>query len=334
MKFKKFLFLFFIVIGIFFFIVFMYDNYLANIRLYELKVLEEERLLLEEKTRKENLIKYNNCLNEKFNEQMKNDELISLEEEIHNYANNYSISYMFYPNDEYYVLNGKINKTYYAASLYKLLDLIYLIDKNNTGLIDLDNETMTYKSSYYRKYSTGMDQEKFNTKITIRKLLSHLITYSDNTAHAMLVEYIGLNNLRELGKSLGASNVMNNQNYGNSNVYEMSLYLKKIQELINLNNDNSIFIKKIMNNTNDNSLNIEETNYYHKYGMYDIYYHDLGIAVKNDYAVIIMSELRNKNYQLIFSQMSSYFYKLNDTIDSSKQSYCNRLVYGGSQNGQ
>lgn len=321
MKLKTSIKLFLFVIGVF---IIGYVLYEDNLSLKE-KVIKEikSKIIIDQKA-----IDYEICLNLEYKDEMKNEEIITLENEIETYASKYKLSYKFATLDNDYSLSYKETTNYFAASLYKLLDLIYLVEKDNLEELSLDEE-IKYSTSNYVGSSEGMKDVKNGTLITLRELLSYILEYSDNTAHNVLLSYISKSKLRELGTSLGAKNVMNDYGYGRGNVNEIFAYLVKVNELISVGNENSEFIKNHMDNDYYNAINIPEVRYYHKWGGSENYFHNVGIAIDNDYMIIIMSQIRHLNYTEVFNKLSSYFYNLNNKLINSQEDYCNELIYGG-----
>ncbi|NLA32358.1 MAG: serine hydrolase [Mollicutes bacterium] len=281
----------------------------------------------EEEARKQKA--FNECLASEFSEEMETEEINSLTEKIRVYGEEHNLSYHYQNLNNNYLIKLNTTKSYYAASLYKLLDLIYLVELSNQGEIDL-NHNLIYKKNHKKNNSLGMEKHQLNSEISIKDLIRYVGNYSDNTAHAMLVDYIKLTNLRTLGKEMSAVNLMDDNGYGISNIKEITSYMLRINELINLNNENSNLLKEAMNSDYYNALNIEETKFYHKYGMWDVYYHDAGISIGNNpYLLVIMSQLRNKDYENVFREMSQKIYEFNTELINTQKNFCQELVYGG-----
>lgn len=292
-----------------------------------------------EKRQKEVLIKkqkleYEQCLNDYYTTEMETENLKTIISDIDKITNKYNVSYKYININNQYTKEKNIDKEYYGASLYKLLDVIYLIEKSNNNELDL-NTKIKYKSVHKRPFSTGMVKIPINSMVSIKELLSYILLYSDNTAHTVLFDYIGLKNLQDLGKDLGAKRLIEEGTYGQSSVSDIYLYLAKLYELMSLDNENAIFLKEHLNNSNVNSLNFDDIKFYHKYGMYNQFYHNVGIAVLDEpYMILIMSELRFYDYKLIIQNISRHFYNLNEELVNSQKNYCYNLVYGGSLDGQ
>lgn len=97
--------------------------------------------------------------------------------------------------------------------------------------------------------------------VSLRELITYAITYSDNSAHEMLYDYIGRDNLKNYGNSLGAKYIMTGgDHYGNQTVDDTMLYLKETYNIIINNDEYGPYLKDIMMNTDNNRLNFEEVN--------------------------------------------------------------------------
>jgi len=277
---------------------------------------------------------YNECISKDYSDEMLSDTANELLNTIDDYSDKYNISYKFVTLKKNYIKEENTDKEYYGASLYKLLDIIYLIEKSNNQEINL-NEEVKYLAKHKISFSTGMSKVPINSMVSLKELLSYIMLYSDNTAHMILVDYIGLTNLKQLGKDLGATHFMDYLGYGNTNIDEMYLYLSKVYELMNLDNENALFVKESLNNSNENALNFDDIKFYHKFGMYKDLYHTVGIPIiENPYIILFMTELRFKDYKGIVQTISKYFYNLNEELLTGQLNYCQNLIYGGTVNGQ
>lgn len=189
--------------------------------------------------------------------------------------NNYDVSIGYYnliTKEEVYYQENKI---YYGASLIKTLDAIYLYDNN------LVTEE-------------------------IKDYIKKAIEVSDNTSHYYLINYIGKNNLKNYGISLGAYNTLNgNDSYGNTTVKDQIIYLKKLYE-ISKNNEE---LKTYFINDYGNYLKLDNLTIMHKYGYYANYYHDVGIVLDdNPYIVVILTNHGNKNEKEVINNLSKIIY--------------------------
>lgn len=189
---------------------------------------------------------------------------------------NYNVSIGYYnliTGNKYFYQE---NKVYYAASLIKTLDAIYLYDK---GLVN----------------------------DSIRTYIDKAISRSDNDSHHYLVNYIGKENLKNYGISLGAYNTLSgNDYYGNTTVKEQIIYMKKLYSISKENNE----LKSYFINNYGNYLKVNDNEVMHKYGYYGQYYHDVGIVLDNEpYIVVILTNHGNDNKKEIINNLSNLMYK-------------------------
>ena len=190
----------------------------------------------------------------------KNNEIINYIE-----SNNYNISIGYYnlaTGKEFYYNKDKL---YYGASLIKTVDALYLYDKN------IINDEL-------------------------RPYINRAISISDNAAHRYIINYIGRENLKEYGRSLGASNTLTDfpqDNYGFTTVNDQMIYLKKLYELSKKYDDlKTMFI-------NNNYIDINGAKVMNKYGYYAQFYHDVGIVLDTNPYIYIILTAQGYNQQII-----------------------------------
>ena len=276
--------------------------------------------------------KYNECLNEKYNENDNSEELKRIISDLDTYIyNNYRASVYYEDIKTEFTYKYNENIDYYGASLIKIVEAMYLLDGAKDGSIDL-NEKLKYESKYKADFSKGMKKRKVGEKISIRNLIEYAIKYSDNTAHFMLSDYIGISNLREYEKKLGASEITitNGDSFGNQNAVDMNLYLHHAYEIINSNTEYGEFLKKIMLNNDTNALNLtDDIKIAHKYGQYDSYYHDVGIAFyDNPYYISVLTSHGNGKYLEVVNNISSKVNELHNNFYKLRKERCYNEYYG------
>lgn len=121
--------------------------------------------------------------------------------------NNYNVSIGYYnlATGRQYLYQE--NKVYDEASLIKILDAIYLYDKSMVNDV-------------------------------VKPYISNVIQVSDNESHYYLVDYIGRDNLRNYGISLGVYNTFKNEGYfSNTTVKDQIVYLKKLYSISQSNEE-------------------------------------------------------------------------------------------------
>ncbi len=195
--------------------------------------------------------------------------------------NGYNVSIGYYN-----LITGKTylydeNKIYYGASLIKTLDAIYLYDNN---LVTSD----------------------------LKDYIEAAIERSDNDAHYYLINYIGKNNLKDYGISLGAKYTLyGNDNYGSTNVIDQMIYMKKLFAL-SKNNDE---LRNLFINNYGNYMQIDGVINMHKYGYYGKYYHDVGIFFDDEpYVLVILTEHGNNDEKDVINDISNLMYKYHRNV--------------------
>lgn len=220
---------------------------------------------------------------------------------------------------------------YYAASTIKALDGLYIYSKAATGELDLE-EKIEYKSKYKAQSSKGMSQYKYGEKVSLRNLVKYAIVYSDNSALHMLIDYIGKNNLKEFGKSLGATvTLMGSDDFGSINVEDAIIYMKSINDFINNNPELGEELKTYLITAEQNDLELKDLNIEaaHKYGNYGNYYHDYGIVYdEHPYLVAILTTEGKGDYEEKVKDINRHIYELHKAFYSTREKQCKLEIYG------
>ena len=221
------------------------------------------------------------------------------------------------------------SKTYYAATTIKMLDAIYLYEKAIQGEINLDQK-IKYQAKFQRTYSAGMKKHKVGSQITIRQVINYAISFSDNTAHMMLVDYIGRGTLKAYGLSLGATLTLSgNDAFGQINVADAKIYLKKLNGLF-ADKKYGDEIKNLFLNADQNYLKSisQDVEVAHKYGNYEIFYNDIGIVFdKNPYYIVILTQNGHNNQEQLIMNIGAKIYDLHQLFTSERATSCHNKVY-------
>ena len=292
-----------------------YIEYKDNLEIARLAKIEEEK--------KKN---YNNCLNNKIKETIVTGKINQKVEELNTLLKKYEVAVYYEDLTSGYNFSYKEDEVIYGASLIKLVDALYLLDNN----VDL-NETMVYESKYIKGSSKGMDAREIGSAVTLNDLMNYSLSISDNTAHVMLIDYIGYNNLRDYGKSLGASVILTDvggEKYGNQTVKDTNIYLKRAYELIN-NHKNGDLLKKYMTNDYQNHLILKnEKNIAHKYGSYSTYFHNIGIVFSEyPYTISILTKHGNSNYKEVINTIHKSINELHLLVRENIKDSCYKKIY-------
>lgn len=301
-------------------------------------VKENHRILLltkkqqEEAKRKQQEEDYNTCLKRTFVDDELTDKLITMKNDIDNYIvkNNYLTSILYEDLTTGFSYSYKPTTVYYGCSLIKIVDALYLINKAIDGEINLDTETVTYTANYKRAFSSGMEKRSIGEKISLSDLITYAISVSDNSAHLMLLDYIGFNTLKTYGLSLGAKVILTGgDNFGNQTAEDTTIYLKEAYKIITENEEYGPFLKSIMDNNERNAFNIDTIKIYHKYGSYGDNYHDIGLSLEeNPYAISIFTLHENSGYKQVVQGIHEKVRELHNSFYENRANICYTEVYG------
>lgn len=295
---------------------------------YDAYRVEQERLeiLRLEKIEREKEDKYNKCLSKSVEETDVTDDILILKNELEEELKKYNV-YVYYEDlNSGFTFKYNEAEVIYGASLIKLVDALYLYDNN----IDF-NKTMTYQSKYIKGSSKGMATRKVGEEVSLLDLMNYSLSVSDNTAHVMLVDYIGYNNLRDYGKSLGAKNILTGvggEMYGNQSASDTNIYLKRAYKIMT-ENHNGNNLKDFMTNEYQNHLILDnQVKIAHKYGSYSNYFHNIGIVFdENPYTISILTLHGESNYKEIINSIHKKINKIHTTFRNNLKTNCYKEIY-------
>lgn len=280
---------------------------------------------------KEQEREYNACLNRKFNETDINDNLNSIRNGINEYIkkNHYEVSVFYEDLTTGFSYSYKPTTIYYGASLIKLVDALYLINEAIIGNVNLDTETITYTEKYKKAFSSGLATHKYGDKVSLRNLITYAISVSDNSAHMMLIDYIGFSKLKSYGESLGAKVILTGgDNFGSQTAEDTNIYLNEAYRIIKENEKYGPFLKNIMDNSERNAFNTDTIKIYHKYGSYGDNYHDIGLSLEEKpYAISILTLHENSGYKEIVQEIHKRVRELHQSFYDSRQNVCHAEIY-------
>lgn len=323
-KYLFFLILLFLVLGVVFFIIFKKEDSEGNVLFKPTKPKEEYvDLKLEE---------YNKCLNEKYvGEELTGDILLAVEE-LNNYiSKRYEASVMYEDLTLGFNYSYNTDIVYYAASTIKSLDALYIYTKAAAGELDL-NETLVYSKKYKWSSSREMSKKKYGEKVSLRDLVKYAITVSDNSAHQMLIDYIGRKNLKSFGNSLGAKNTLvGADNFGSISTTDAIIYMKALNDFFSNNGELGVELKTYFLQADQNGLSFvdKKIEAAHKYGEYSYYYHDIGIVYdEHPYVIAILTHEGNDDFIEIIKDINSHIFELHNLYYSNRENVCHLEVYG------
>lgn len=267
--------------------------------------------------------KYLQCMNEPFKDTV-------IDEKFADISNIYAksgVAIYFKDLNNNYELKVNENKIYYSASTSKVFVVIYLLEKYRNNELDLETK-LVYKPSDAMQGSIGMKQHKYYDEVSLSEMIKYMLVYSDNTAYFMLIKYIGLDNLKIYFEEYNL--VMESYDPFIRN-YTADLAIKsldRLYKLLQVNDDYTKLIKESMNNRNMNYLNFDEKVFLHKYGYYDVSYHDIGIYDDTNYPylIAILTLYGNNNYDVKVKEISKKIFEIyNENLDL-KEEYCQNLI--------
>lgn len=269
-------------------------------------------------------IKYTTCMNEGLTDDNFNEDTKSKKNNLISYLNKNNIYYLYHDKTYNYDIKRNETESIYGASLVKLSTALYLIDND----VDLSQE-VTYLAKYKTAYSKGMEKHKIGDKVTIEELMKYSITYSDNTAHHMILNFIGKDKLKEYSKSLGAKVLLDGwDDFGNQTAEDMNIYLNRAYELFT-EKENGKLLKEYMNNTDTNALNLNENvTFLHKYGSHMQYFHDVGIYLgEHPYNIVVLTMKTESGGPAYVKKISELTYDFHNAYYDNLENYCHTEAF-------
>ena len=293
---------------------------------FEEKEINQSKVV-EDNSKKE----YEECLDRDIDENDVSTEITDYTNNLSEHLKKYHVSVVYEDVNIGFKYVYNEDKDYYAASTIKLLGAMYIYEKAYNNEIDL-NYTLKYSSKDRRGSSSGMENHDYGEMISLRQLVKYSVVLSDNTAHNMIVKYIGVSKLREYGLSLGAKLThTSNDLFGYIDGIDANIYLNKVYSVINSIGELGDELKGYLLSAEQNSLNLEEKGIVagHKYGEYKSLYHDIGIVyAENPYLIAVLTEEGRDDYDAIIREINSKVYELHKMYYDNRVNYCNSLVYG------
>ena len=294
----------------------------------EIRLLEEKKK--QEKEEKRKLSLYEECLGRFYSEIDDTEVIINAKNDLTNYIkDNYYASVSYEDLTYGFSYSYDQDKVYYAASTIKALGALYIYTKAAEGEINLD-DTITYAAKYKVSYSAGVSKHKVGSKIKIRELVKYSVVYSDNSAHQMLIAYIGKSKLKEFGKSLGAKNTLNGgDNFGNTSSADGLIYMKAVNNFIENNGELGEELKGFFVTSEQKELSVNNLDVAHKYGLYKKYYHNMGIVYdEKPYVVSIMTLEGTDQKDRAVKNISAKVYELHNLFKTNRENVCKIEIYG------
>ena len=248
-----------------------------------------------------------------------NDKILA----VNDYLKKYKVYVSYEEFDNSYYYGYRDNSILYGASLIKLVDSLYVLDND----IDI-SKTVKYTDNYYDIYNKGLRNNNVGDNITYEDLIKYSLSVSDNGAHEMLIDDIGLHNLKEYANSLGATATLTGgDKFGNQTAKDTSIYLKQLYEL--RDKPNYQFIIDAMINDFHSYLSVDNLIVAHKYGFYSDKFHDIGIVFdEHPYSISVLTLHAKGNYKEIINNISKKVNDLHNDYWKLKNEYCEKIIKG------
>lgn len=271
--------------------------------------------------------KYNDCLSKPYQDESVTEQFNEL---INTLADN-SLGIYFEDINNGYSLTYNETKNHYAASIIKLYAAIYLLDNARNNSINI-YDTITYTKGYSPVAGEKLSGRKVGEEITLSDLINYSISVSDNGAYLMLIDYIGVNNLKEYAKNTLDVTLTINQNdkFGYLDVTDTNKLLKYVYEFIQTDDEYSTILIDAMNNTYYNALNFNNITFLHKYGYYGQYFNNIGIYNSNNPYLISIFTLYgdpDKGALNKVQDISTNIFNIYQANLEAKDNYCYNLAY-------
>ena len=211
------------------------------------------------------------------------------------------VAFMYKDKDNTISFNEDI--CFYAASTIKILTVLLMFNKIENNEFNIDDQILV-KMSDLKQDSGIIKYQKVDTYYSLRELLRLTIVESDNTAYLKLVDLVGGKQvLKEYGNSLGAIHTMEGKesdSFGITNCTDMYIYISKVIEYINKDNEYSKMFREWMINTTTKKVDKENLNgaFLRKGGEFGIAYHEVGyVEASTPYYLIILTQLGELDYK-------------------------------------
>ena len=274
--------------------------------------------------------KYTMCINSNVNEEELPDNVKNIINEIREYYKkdkNY-FSYKYVDIQTGFNVSINENQAIFTASTIKGPAAIYIYEMADEGKINLD-DVLTYTSKYYDNGGGILRFKNFNTTYSTKELLDYSITLSDNSAHMMLVDKYGRDNMMNFWKSKGTNTIFTKPytQWGNNTAHDAAIYMNELYRYYQTNGTYSDLAmneflnakKKILSAPNDYKIA-------NKAGWWHEYMHDAAIVfAENPYVVVAFSTLGSQYNGPFFKNISNLTYQLHSEYWKYKMESCSKI---------
>lgn len=272
--------------------------------------------------------KITNCLKDSVPKDELSDNLLDIVRQIEEEMNASNLNFAFKYKDLYtgFSLSYNASQPIFAASTIKAPEAIYIYEEAEKGNINLD-ETLTYTSNYYNGGTGILKTTAFNKDYTIRQLVGYSVIYSDNSAHLMLNNKYGVQNIREYWQNKGTTSIYEtNSPWGNLNANDATIYMEELYNyyLTNTSGSNELidYFKSAWKviSAPDNIVIANKT------GWSNNSLHDAAIVFDdNPYILVVLSNRGYSEYSSYFNQISNLVYSFHHAYWKEKINKCTNI---------
>lgn len=293
--------------------------------------LEYNSELISNKYKDIEINEYINCLNKQLTNDNLNDEIKLSIRTLENLFNSSYNHFAFKYTDIYtgFTVSYNESQEIFTASTIKAPMAIYLYEKAEEGLVDLD-ESLTYTANYYNTGTGILKNKNFNTSYTIRELISYAIIPSDNAAHNMLMDRFGRTNMYSFWTEKGTNSIFKYySNWGSINANDATIYMKELYDYYNTDTElanelmkNFISVKFKPLSGKNGSKNIAN-----KSGWTGSVFHDAAIVFDdNPYILVVLSNTGVSGYTYLFNLTSNLVGQLHEQYWNLKYDMCSEII--------
>jgi len=293
--------------------------------------LNYDSTLIANKYKDMEINEYINCLNRKLTNEELNDEIKLSIRTLENLFNSSYNHFAFKYTDIYtgFTVSYNENQEIFVASTIKAPMAIYLYEKAEEGLIDLD-EKLTYTAAYYNTGSGTLKNKNFNTKYTVRELISYAIIPSDNAAHNMLMDRFGRADMYNFWTGKGTKSIFKQySNWGVTNANDVTIYMKELYDYYNADTELSNELMKNFTSVTFKPLSGKNgsKNTANKSGWTGSVFHDAAIVFDNNpYILVVLSNTGISGYTYLFNLTSNLVGQLHSQYWDLKYGMCSEII--------
>lgn len=274
---------------------------------------------------------YINCLNKNLTYEELNDEIKLSIRTLENLFNQSYNHFAFKYTDIYtgFTVGYNENQEIFTASTIKAPMAIYLYEKAESGLINLD-EKLVYTPSYYNTGTGILKNKPFNGSYTVRDLISYAIIPSDNAAHNMLMNRYGRDGMYNFWSEKGTKSIFRNYtNWGVINANDATIYMKELYDYYNTDT-------KLSNELMNNFINVtfkplgscfKDISVANKSGWTGSVFNDAAIFFDdNPYILVVLSNTGTSGYTYLFNSTSKLVNQMHKQYWNLKYNMCKEII--------